>query len=525
MSEKIKHSLIRIFYLLFGITFSYIFIQTFIQRISMNYELNKIIYFLLGVLIFIIWYLIYKLIHKYYDKLSEKQELILLFSTFVIFVLIFIIIIITLKMPPQWDYGVVYEQARSYVLTGDRTDLNNSSLYLQYHDNNIGLFAFWVAIFKFVNLFGVTDFLTVATLVNAFMVGISILLLYLCLRKILDKKKAYFGLIISLFFVPLFTYIPIFYTDTLSMPFVMLILYLYLSLNKDKLLSKKNILFFLLILLLAYLGGKIKMTTWVIFIAVLIHFIFTQKWKSITVVLIVTILFIPTSSILWQKLIVENKSFAIVENDYGALPWTHYLMMGVQRKGEQVNEIRCIGGYNYKDLEKTLFYKTSEESKEYNLEEYVRRVKEYGFIGYIDYLTKKAVNAWGEGSFFTDYVYQFDYKAPNAIKKEIRGINTNKLLYFEQGVMEAMVFIFGCYGLVMFFKKKETSSKTIIPLSIFGMLLVLLFWENRSRYLVNYIPIFIMLITLFYSEITKDNKRILPNLKKLNLIARKNQGK
>ena len=105
MSEKIKHNLIRIFYLLFGITFSYIFIQTFIQRISMNYELNKIIYFLLGVLIFIIWYLIYKLIHKYYDKLSEKQELILLFGTFVIFAIIFIVIsiIYLINFTPIFD--------------------------------------------------------------------------------------------------------------------------------------------------------------------------------------------------------------------------------------------------------------------------------------------------------------------------------------------------------------------------------------------------------------------------------------
>ena len=523
MSKKIKHNLIKIFYLLFGITFGYIFVQTFIQKISMNYELNKGIYFLLGVVIFIIWYIIYKLIHKNYDKLSKKKELILLFSTFVLFMIIFLVIIITLKMPPQWDYGVVYEQAKSYVLTGDRTAISGSSLYLQYHDNNIGLFAFWVGIFKFVNFFGVEDFLTVATLVNAFMVGFSILLIYLCLRKLLDKKKAYFGLIISLFFVPLFTYIPIFYTDTLSMPFIMLILYLYLSLDKEKTLTKKNTMFFILILLLAYLGSKIKGTTWVIFIAIFIHFMFTRNWKSTLAVFIAILLFIPSASLIWQKSIIENKNFSIVENDYGSIPWTHYLMMGVQKKDEHINEIRCIGGYNYKDVETTLFFKTSAESKKYNLEEYVRRVKEYGFIGYLDYLTRKAVNAWGEGSFFTNYVYQFDYKAPNTFKKEIRGINTNELLYFEQGVMEAMLFIFSSYGLVMFCKKKKISYKTIIPLSIYGMFIVLLFWENRSRYLVNYIPLFIMLITLFYSQITNDNKRILPNFKKLTF--RKNQGK
>ena len=509
MIKKIKDHLINIFYLLFGLTFSYIFIQTFIQKISVNYELNKFIYFILGILIFTIWFLIYKLIHKYYDKLNKKQETILLFSVFIIFVIIFLTIILNLKISPQWDYRIVYEQAKSYVLTKDRTTINNSLLYLQYHDNNIGLFVFWVIIFKFVNFFGVKDFLTVATLINAMMIGISIMLLYLCTRKLLDKKKAFFALILSLFFIPLYTYIPIFYTDTISMPFILLIFYIYLNIDKNTKLNKKNILLFLFMFLLTYLGGKIKMTVWVIFIAIMTHLIFKEKLKKIVIILLAIILLIPFYSYLWNKTIIQNKNFNIVVNDYGSLPWTHYLMMGVQKKNAQITDIRCIGGYNYQDVEKTLFYKTSKESKKFNIEEYKRRVKEYGTLGYIEYLTKKAVNAWGEGSFFTNYVYQFDYTMPNLLKKEIRGINTNKLLYFEQGVTEAMLFIFGLYGLLMTFKSKKINKTVIIPISIFGIFIVLLFWENRSRYLVNYIPIFIILITLFFYEITKKDYKTL----------------
>lgn len=513
MLDKTKVILIRIFYLLFGLTFSYLFIQTFIQNISANYELNKLIYFGLGIGVFLIWCLIYKLIQKYYDLLSPKQEFFLLLGTFIVFCVIILLVLLFLKMPPEWDYKIVYNQAKSYILTGDRTKLAGSSLYLQYHANNIGLFVFWVVIFGFFNLFGYTDFLTVATLVNAVAIGVSIFLMYLCIRKMLDKKKAYFTLIVSLFFVPIFTYIPIFYTDTISLPFIMLGLYMYLSLNKEKVFCMRNILLFFGIVLVSFLGAKIKMTVWIMLIAILIHFIFTNKLKHIVVMLFALLLLIPSFSFGWQKLVMENKGFNIVVNDYGAIPWQHYLMMGVQRKGEQIDQTRCVGGYNYKDFERTLFYKTSEESKKYNIEEYKHRVKEYGFLGYIEYLTKKAVNAWGEGSYFTDYVYKFDYEAPNTFKKAIRGIDSNWLLYFQQGVSEAMLLIFGLYGIMMAFKKNKIDSKIIIPIAIYGIFIALLFWENRSRYLFNYILIFISLITLFFSEF--DRKRILAALGKI----------
>lgn len=513
MLEKTKGVLVRIFYLLFGVTFGYLFIQNFIQDISANYELNRLIYFGLGIVVFLVWYLIYKLIQKYYDLLSPKQELFLLLGTFVLFCVIILLVLLFLKMPPEWDYKIVYNQARSYILTGDRTTIGGSNLYLQYHSNNIGLFVLWVAVFGFFNLFGYTDFLTVATLVNALAIGVSIFLMYLCIRKILDKKKAYFALIVSLFFVPLFTYIPIFYTDTISLPFVMLILYMYLSLDKEKMCCRKNVLLFIAILLLSFFGAKIKMTVLVITIAIFIHFIFTNKFKHILITCIISLLLLPSFSYAWEKAIMENESFNIVVNDYGAIPWQHYLMMGVQRKDEQIDQTRCIGGYNYKDFERTLFYKTSEESKQYNIEEYKRRVKEYGFVGYFEYLTKKAVNAWGEGSYFTDYVYKFDYEKPSWFKKAIRGIDSNWLLYFEQGVSEAMLLIFGLYGIMMAFKKKKIDSKVIIPIAIYGIFIVLLLWENRSRYLFNYILIFISLITLFFSEF--DRKRILSALGKI----------
>ena len=47
--------------------------------------------------------------------------------------------------------------------------------------------------------------------------------------------------------------------------------------------------------------------------------------------------------------------------------------------------------------------------------------------------------------------------------------------------------------LVNFFGKCETREIQAMQIAVFGLFLFLLIWETRSRYLVNFVPIFILL--------------------------------
>ncbi len=500
---KFKNALTYTFYITFAITFTYLFVCTFIYKVSYSYSLNMFICFIIGIFILLLWYFIYKVINKFYDRLSSKQQFLLLLFTFIFFCFLILTILIWLKLTPDWDYRIIYEQAKSYALYGDRTHTTTSPSYFQYYNNNIGLFLILAGVFKVCSFIGIKDFLTVATILNALLVGFSIFLLYLCIKKLSNKKSAFFSLIVSLFFIPLFTYIPMFYTDTFSLPFVMLLFYLYLSIDSKKLLSKKNIILFASILFVAFLGSKIKMTVLVVFIACFIHFMFTSKLKYTLLLLLIITAFFSFSSVLWEKLVYENKSFSFIQNEYGHVPSSHFLMMGVQRKDDDLAGINCLGCYNHDDFNQTLFYKNSKEGAKADIKEYITRVREYGFSGYFIYLSKKAVNAWGEGSYFSNVVYKLNLAENNIAKKLIIGEDNKIILYFQQGVSEAMLLIFGCYSFIMFFKRKKMDTSTIILISIYGMFVLLLFWENRSRYLYNYIPIFITLITLFYYNINK----------------------
>ena len=83
-----------------------------------------------------------------------------------------------------------------------------------------------------------------------------------------DRKSAVFGLILSFSFLPLFLYTPIIYSDTLSLFIPILFVYLYLNIDKEKVLTKKNIILFALVGILLFFGKEIKITSLIIFIAI-----------------------------------------------------------------------------------------------------------------------------------------------------------------------------------------------------------------------------------------------------------------
>ena len=63
--------------------------------------------------------------------------------------------------------------------------------------------------------------------VNIILIDISIVLIYFTVRKLLGKKNAIYSLILVIFSSAFFCYIPVLYTDTITMLFPILLLFLY----------------------------------------------------------------------------------------------------------------------------------------------------------------------------------------------------------------------------------------------------------------------------------------------------------
>ena len=84
-----------------------------------------------------------------------------------------------------------------------------------------------------------------------------------------------------------------------------------------------------------------------------------------------------------------------------------------------------------------------------------RRLYSYNFISFLDYIDKKIVNIWGDGSYFSAIKLNIDNKNnSNNLQKILSGEDKNRiLLYFEQGVQLCLLFMLAFSGFHYFIRQ------------------------------------------------------------------------
>ncbi|HIT10895.1 MAG TPA: hypothetical protein IAC24_04795 [Candidatus Onthousia faecigallinarum] len=510
--KNFREILCLIFYFLFTLSFSYVFVNCFFREISVYQKFHSWIYLLLGIFDLFLWCFLYKAIKKIFTKLSKKQVILVFAVTFLFAIGVLIAVSNLFEAPLAWDFGVVYAQADSYVRTGDRNLLATYPEYFQLFPNNIAIFLIEVVIFRIGKFFGFTDFASVGIFFNGIAIFLSIFFLVLYCYRRFGKEKAYFSLIISFFFFPLFLYLPIFYSDTLSVAVGPFLLFLSTFMEDKK--WKKNILLCCIMALSLFIGMKIKMTVIFFLLGFLFLFFIQKKYKLLFMFSLVFLIGYVGLNQIYQKVVVERGSFSFQVNDYGKIPVTHWLMMGIEDSKADNSSRNAYGGYNLNDYNITQSYEKGEDSIPRHKKEIIKRLKEYGFFGYLDYLTKKAVNAWGDGSYYVQIALTLNKEVnqKGEVQHFLTGKSSDTIFYLEEGVQIAFLFIL-CFSGFYCFKTK--SKETLVEhISIFLLFLFLLVWENRSRYLYNYIPIFIIIITVYIDKLKYFGGHYGKNIKK-----------
>ena len=340
---------------------------------------------------------------------------------------------------------------------------------------------------------------------NIIFIDLALLLLILTVMKKFENKYCIMAMIISLFFLPLFLYTPIFYSDTLSL-FVG-IGFVYLYINFEKKYNKKNIINLILVGTLLFVGKEIKITSLFIFIAILFDYI-----KGLNNIKEIKYLSIPFSvflilNIFFNMFIVNNDKFNFSENVYERYPYTNWIMMGVEDIERDNSGRSAYGGYNGQDFDLTRQHQITKDEKTFNITEYIDRVKKMGFLGYLDFLTKKSVNTWTDGLYFADIALSINPKhSDSEVYQFVLKENKMTLVYFCQGVQFAFLLILIVSSVFELKNNKDIKEINYDKLAIIGLFIFFLFLENRSRYIINYIPIFILIIVTSYHNMFENRK-------------------
>ena len=152
-----------------------------------------------------------------------------------------------------------------------------------------------------------------------------------------------------------------------------------------------------------------------------------------------------------------------------------------------------VGRYNRADSRYTMSFKNKDEKQKANIREIENRIEEYGTVGLISHTAKKAVWIWEDGTYFISHHIEKPVER-NGIHSFVLTEGDNHYIFniYSCGFQLFLIFMMilsafkGCI-------KPKVDKTILLKGLLFSILIFLLIWEARSRYLYNFTPVFILL--------------------------------
>ncbi len=506
--QKTKFSklMIKVFEVCFSIFFVIILLNTIFKNLTTQIEFSKTI-MLFGLIVSItMLYVIYSIVKKhtnlYKFNLKRKWKILILVAIFVIQ----FIIALNVYADCGWDCGTLIETA---------TQLHKGEDFYRYYfelnPNNILIVLIFKMIFTIIGCFyTIKNYMIIVVIFNLILIDIAFLATITITNKVLGKNVEK---LVMLLMLPLIVFSPwmiIPYSDTFTVAIPVVLFYLYMKVKEEK----KSIHKYLLIALIGILcivGYYLKPTTIIILIAIMIcEILLTKidkneiktKVKEYVIMMTIFLLAVIISfSIikLWDN--IELGQYISKDNrEKNSLVMTHYMMTGLNQIPVEGTDKVLYGVVNGPDFIGTTSQEGKKAKTEYNLTVIRQRLNYYGIIGYIKFIYNKANWILSDGTFFYGTEGQFftsDTYSKNAVSEILKPyfqLNTQQYTTITANIMQVSwcVVLFGLVFSIN--KKKEDNRKQIeiLKFSVIGIIIFILMFEGRARYLINYVPIFII---------------------------------
>jgi conserved hypothetical integral membrane protein len=448
------------------------------------------LFIVIGILSFI-FYLTFDKIKKFILYIFSEYKYVTAIVMFVIVIILQIFFVYYTHPEVGWDAGALHE-----VIENNRSGYNPELVgYFSSNTNNLPIV---ILMYKLSIFFGKTSWIFF-DYITLLLVDLSAILNIVSVA-IIDKKKVPIAIYAHVIFLLLFPSIIIPYTDTWVMPLVSGMLICYFLLIKKNFNILFNSLTIIILGILAVGTYHIKPSAIVPVIAMIIIEVLSMlRTKKVRVSKRVVILmsFFLISSFATQRFIkyqVNNQTIINVIKGR-EIPAIHFVSMGISGDG----------GYNPDDALKMSVLQTKKERIEYSKDKLVERLKKLGPFGYIEFLLKKHSNntsdgtfGWGkEGEFFKESKVLSNKSISDKIKNYIYlyGTHIEDLRYLSQ--------VFYIILLLVIFLGGDKNNKDILffKIGILGGFFYLLIFEGgRSRYLIQFFPIFLLLFILSFSN-------------------------
>lgn len=450
-----------------------------------------------GVCIALIWF--WDKFHSLTERLSNRGAWLIVGGVLLLYFGLQLFVGSRLAVDPSWDFGGIYRISLERAATGELTVRPD---YLTLYPNNKGGAFFLYVFYALVRVLGIplTGGMPLWTGIglNCLLINVSILLACAFFLRQGKKAQALTCLIVLTACLGLLLYTPIFYTDTLSIVFPVLLMHLFLNLEKTSS-NIRRIVNWILIITVTVIGMSIKLTVLFTFIAYIVYrlatadkgrfvWITAAKMAGAAVLIVVVNL---AATMLYDQ-------FIVAESDEEAISYKHWIHMGMMGNG----------GYNGEAMEIEAEVGVDEALK--------NQIRSYTSNSYFRFLTNKNVFTWGDGLYFSHVkIVRSPYHPEGRVYRLfIRGDTVRPIWLFYANMFHGILLFFILCSFVRMFRSKSWDLLSVARIAFCGVFMFLMIWETRSRYLVNYIPIFALIAVDGLQYLSQNKKRIQALLKR-----------
>lgn len=432
-----------------------------------------------------------------YNDIKKETYIILLSIIGVIYTVIFVIVSMWAPILNGADFELCENQAINIANGGT---FENNSYFIMYK-NNVNITIIFAYIYRVFNSWRVVIIIgALCTNMSAFLASIIV---YMILKNYFMSLLTYIigGGILLLQFR---SYIP--YTDNYGMIFCLsLIFILLLKINNNIKVS--------LLAIVSLLGSWIKPTVIIIMIAIIIYIMLKTKFEFNNYFLnkmkelILTVIIILVSFSLINAAIYKKYKYNTNDDTWGA---SHFLLIGADGTNCGTFSGSRYGTATAEIKEKYLTAK--ERNNEYiklSIQWYIER----GIMGNFKFIMEKLDAAYNDGKFNDVQFYDKSTVKRNLVY-EIYS-NDGRLYPFLSELLQLLwFFILGCisYGTMKDIKKRDKQYNTIkclFEIILLGVTAYIMIFENRSKYLFMFLPIYIILAMLhLYKSIASESDEI-----------------
>lgn len=334
-------------------------------------------------------------------------------------------------------------------------------------------------------------------LLTLFFVDLSMIFNLLSVALV-DRARLAVAMYLHSSWLMLFPMIIVPYTDTWVLPLVSGYLLCYcLAKHKDTSYFVRSIalILFCLLLIAAYflkpsaiIGGIAIGLVELLLAAAKIKLKKPYRWCSLGVILFAGIFLWGSHQLIEQRL-QEQKYIQI--DATRAIPAIHFISMGVSGDG----------GYNPKDALAMAQLPTKSARIAYSKKTLVERLEKKGFLGYVKFLLKKHQANTSDGSFAWVKEGHFIAENPKPHKRGLAG-QLKQFIYLygtRLGDFRFAAQVWWVIFLVLIALgwRERGSFVQLLRLSLIGSFVYLLLFEGgRSRYLIQFLPYFLILASL-----------------------------